>query len=339
MDIKDLIKAIDTEGVIDKEQMDVLVKNAEDSILAKCAEAKEAGKKEGKEEALKEAETLVKEAEKAGYEKGVKTALEEAEEVVKEAEKAGYEAGVKTALEEAEALADKYDQELQEAFKEFCEAQDEFVDKDMAVKVKETEDAVTDKVVESLDQYLTTYVKEVIPESVVIDYDRIQKLEKTFQVLKESLLVTDEDVQKKMKQLDESVSKELDKTRTALQAEVQKRIVVEHKLNEQDARILLNEKTKDLPAYEKKMLTKKFSGSSVKEINESFDDTLNKIKGDLITETEKTKVTETVVTEAEVKASKVKKEEVVTEAVKDTVDPRMAQYANLASRHSNFTAR
>jgi len=339
MDIKELIKAVDTEGVLDKDVVETLVKNAEESILAKVAAAKEEGKKEGKEEALKEAECQLKDAEKSGYEKGVKATLTETETIVKEAEKSGYEAGVKVALEEAEALANEYDEQIKEAVKQLAEACDKYADVNVSAKIKETEDSVTDKVVESLDKYLTTYVKEVIPESVVIDYDRIKRLEKTFEVIKESLLVTDPLVEAKIKQLDESTNAELNKVRNAFKAEVQKRIIVENKLNDQSAAILLNEKLSDMPAYEKKILKAKFSGKSVKEINESFDDALAKIKGELVSESEKTKVTETVVTEAEEKDTAIpKKEEVVTESSTRQIS-QMEKYAKLAGKHSNFTAR
>jgi len=342
MDIKDLIKAIDSDGILDKTVVAELVTKAEQSICDKVAAAKEEGKAEGKKEAANEADAKIQEAEKCGYKKGVEVTLTETESIVKEAEKSGFDAGVKVALEEAEALANKYDEEIKEAIKELAEAYDAHVEHSTACKIKETEDAMTEKVVESLDNYLNTYIKEVIPESVVIDYDRIQKLEKTFSVLKESLMITDPMVEAKVQELNETVNKELAKTQAALKTEVQNRIIVENKMNEQEARILLTEKLSDLPAYEKKQLKAKFSGSSVKEINESFDDVLAKIKETLIAEDQKTKVTETIVTEAEMKKETTpvaKTPEVVTESVKPTKSPTMAKYAELAGRHSNFTAK
>ena len=342
MDIKDLIKSIDTDGILDKDTVAALVTKAEQSICDKVAAAKEEGKAEGKKEAANEAESKILEAEKTGYKKGVEVTLTETESVVKEAEKSGFDAGVKVALEEAEALANKYDEEIKEAIRELAEAYDEHVEHNTACKIKETEDNLKEKVVESLDNYLNTYIKEVIPESVVIDYDRIQKLEKTFTVLKESLLIADPVVEAKVKELNESVNKDLAKAQAALKAEVQNRIIVENKMNEQEARILLTEKLSDLPAYEKKQLKAKFTGSTVKEINESFDDVLAKIKETLVAEDQKSKVTETIVTEAEMKketAEAKKPIEVVTESAKPTVNPAMAKYAELAGKHSNFTAK
>ena len=206
----------------------------------------------------------------------------------------------------------------------------------MACKIKETEDETTEKVVESLDKYINTYISEVIPESVVIDYDRIQQLEKTFSVLKESLLVTDIDVQKKMKQLDESTSAELEKTRKLLKEEVQKRIILENSVNSQESKNLLTEKLMDLPAYERKILKKKFSNSSAKEINESFDDALENIRKDLISECENSSVNETVVTET-IDSSKANDK--TSEVRAPVVDPMMAKYAELARRNSNYVTR
>jgi hypothetical protein len=341
MDIKELIKSIDTEGILDAETVDTLVKTAEESIAAKCALAKEEGKKEAKDEAVKEATAQIQEAEKTAYKKGVEATLTETEVIVKEAEKSGYEAGVKVALQEAEALANQYDEQVKEAVKELAETYDKYVDINTATKIKETEDAVTDKVVESLDNYLKTYINEVIPESIVVDYDRIQRLEKTFQVLKESLLITDPIVEAKVKELNESVTKDLAKAQEALKKEVQNRIIVENKMNEQEARLLLTEKLSDLPAYEKKILKNKFSSSTVKEINESFEDALTKIKDELILENEKSKVTETIVTEAEEKVATVpaKTDTVVTESKVQPINSQMAKYAELAGKHSNFTSK
>lgn len=337
MDIKDLIKSIDTDGILDKATVEALVEKAEKSICDKVAAAKEEGKAEGKKEAANEAEVKIQEAEKCGYKKGVEATLAETEEIVKEAEKSGYEAGVKVALEEAESLATKYDEEVKEAVKELAEAYDQYVELNTAAKIKETEDDVTDKIVESLDSYLNTYIGEVIPESVVIDYDRIQRLEKTFQVLKESLLITDEVVENKVKELNESTGVELKKAQDALKKEVQSRIIIESKMNEQEARILLNEKLSDLPAYEKKILKNKFAGCTVRQINESFEDELAKIKENLIVEGEKSKITESVVTEAETKDVVVESTE--KPAAKPTKSGLMQKYAELANRHSNFTAK
>ena len=340
MDIKALIKSLDTEGILESTVVETFVKKTEDAISAKVNEAKVLAADEAKKIALKEAEAQIQEAEKCGYKKGVEATLSETEEIVKEAEKSGYEAGVKVALEEAEALANQYDEQVKEAVKELAECYDKYVDLHTATKIKETEDAVTDKVVESLDNYLKTYINEVIPESIVVDYDRIQKLEKTFEVLKESLLVVDPVVEAKVKELNESTGKELKKTQDALKKEVQNRIIVETKMNDQEARILLTEKLSDLPAYEKKILKNKFSGCTLKEINESFDDALAKVQGELIAESEKSKVTETIVTEAEVKATEAVKTETVTETTATpTVNSLMAKYAELAGRHSNFTAK
>lgn len=340
MDIKDLIKAIDPEGILDKDQVAEVVKNAEESIADKVKNARDEGKAEGKKEAKDEAFKEIEEAKKCAYESAVSATLKETEELIKTAEKTGFEAGVTEALKQAESLAEEYDTQVQEAVKELAEAYDQYVDINTVKKIKETEEEVTDRVVESLDKYLVTYVKEVIPESVVIDYDRIQKLEKTFQVLKESLIITDADVQAKIKQLDESSAIELTKSREALKAEVQKRIVAESKMCDQEATILLNEKIVDLPIYEKNILKKKFSGKSVKEINESFDTELGRIHDELISETEKSKVVETVINESEIKEKLPKKEEVVTESKNTpTANIQMARYAELAGRHSNFTAR
>jgi hypothetical protein len=144
-----------------------------------------------------------------------------------------------------------------------------------------------------------------------------------------------------MKQLDESTVAELSKTQNMLKSEVQKRIIVESKIAEQEAKILLTEKTADLPAYEKNILKKKFTGCTVKEINESFEVVLAKVKDELINETTTSKVNETIVTEGEEKelSKKTGKTEVVTESKEPPkVNTRMAQYAELAGRKSNYSA-
>lgn len=327
MDIKELIKSIDTEGVLDAETLDTLTANAEETIAKKVADAKE----EGKKEAFEEATQKITEAEKTGYERGIKNALNESETLIKEAEKAGYEAGVTKAITETEALVEEYDNQVKASLKGLAEAYDKYVDIITGETVKETEETVKESIVESLDNYLNAYVKEVIPESVVIDYDRMQRLEKTFSMFKDSLLVEDSQIQAKMKQLDESTNVELAKAKSALQKEVQKRIIVENQMNEQEARIILTEKTADVPEFERVLLMKKFKGCSADVINESFDREYEKIRGNLINESKKQeqKVVEVVSVKESTEASKTDEQKL--EKVVESVDI-MDHYARLVKK-------
>jgi hypothetical protein len=136
------------------------------------------------------------------------------------------------------------------------------------------------KVVEGIDKYLTTVVEDHLPEQPVVDYAKLDKLEKTFETMRESLLITNDDVQSKVDSILEDVQEELSQKSDLLNDAIKRNIEYKAKLDKIDAENTLSEKVSDLPDYERKKLEKVFSESTSDEINEAFESELEKIQNE-----------------------------------------------------------
>ena len=131
----------------------------------------------------------------------------------------------------------------------------------MSVKLTEAK-----KISKDVNDYLDLYIESVLPKKTIIDYDRMQKLEKLHESLKDLLVVNDDAVEQKKKQLDESLKSEKSKCQTEvakiqvkLNESMKKTAELKRKIEQFKALELLESKTKDLPTYEARKLKKIFA--------------------------------------------------------------------------------
>lgn len=150
----------------------------------------------------------------------------------------------------------------------------------MSVKLTEAR-----KISKDVNDYLDLYIESVLPKKTIIDYDRMQKLEKLHESLKDLLVVNDDAVEQKKKQLDESLKSEKSKCQTEvakiqvkLNESMKKTAELKRKIEQFKALELLESKTKDLPTYEARKLKKIFAESTTDEIEDKFDKTLQEVK-------------------------------------------------------------
>ena len=135
-----------------------------------------------------------------------------------------------------------------------------------------------EKVVEGIDKYLSTVVEDHLPEQPVVDYAKLDKLEKTFESMRDTLLITNDDVQTKVDSILEDVQEELSQKSDLLNDAIKRNIEYKTKLDKIDAENTLSEKVSDLPEFERTKLEKVFSESTSEEINEAFEKELEKIQ-------------------------------------------------------------
>ena len=135
-----------------------------------------------------------------------------------------------------------------------------------------------EKVVEGIDKYLSTVVEDHLPEQPVVDYAKLDKLEKTFESMRDTLLITNDDVQTKVDNILEDVQEELSQKSDLLNDAIKRNIEYKTKLDKIDAENTLSEKVSDLPEFERTKLEKVFSESTSEEINEAFEKELEKIQ-------------------------------------------------------------
>lgn len=124
----------------------------------------------------------------------------------------------------------------------------------------------------------------MLPKKEIIDYDRMRKLEKIQESLKDVLLVNDDAVEAKKQELAESFKTEKSKCETEvakltvkLNESMAKSQELTKKLNQYKALELLESKTKDLPSYEARQVKKLLAEATVPEIEANFNKVLSKV--------------------------------------------------------------
>ena len=141
------------------------------------------------------------------------------------------------------------------------------------------------KISQKVDQYLDLYVEKVLPKKTVVDYDRMRRLEKLHESLKEALVVDEDAVSAKIKQLEESYKvkqskceTEVAKARAKLDESMKTAQALKSKLEQYKAVALLESKTKDLPSFEARRVKRQLKEATVDEIEKKFDKTLKAVR-------------------------------------------------------------
>lgn len=273
-----ILESIDPDNILTAEVREQLSESAEALINQKLDEKTLALETELKAKFEAEQGAACEAAEKSGYDKAKTELDEETDSKISEAEKNGFEAGVKEAISKAEVAASEYDESLKTAVLKLGEILETYVNLLVDSSVKTTKETVENRVVEAVDSWMTSQINEMYPSDLIINYERMVKLETIFESLKDILVIEDSNVQKAVSKVQESANDELKKAKLVLEQESQRRIVAERKAEEATAKALLCEKLEDLPVYERDILKKRFESCGTKEINESFDAEHAKIK-------------------------------------------------------------
>lgn len=159
------------------------------------------------------------------------------------------------------------------------------------------------KIAEKVDGYLDMYVESVLPKKTIVDYDRMQKLEKIHESLKDMLVVNEDAVEAKQKALKESFAKdkgkletEIAKLQVKLNESMEKTMKLNKKIDQFKALELLESKTKDLPSYEARQIKKRLAKASTTEIEAKFERILESVKDEMakVDEEEETTIEEEV---------------------------------------------
>ena len=178
--------------------------------------------------------------------------------------------------------------QYKKAFKSILEHQAEHAEIATKIQKKVTAIKESKKLARKLNNYLEMYVESVLPKKTIVDYDRMQKLEKLTENLKELLVVDDDSVQQKKKELQESFDakrKELEtqlaKTQVKLNESMDKVLKLNKKIDSIKAIELLESKTKDLPSYESEQIKKRFANATTTEIEKNFKKVLESVKNEM----------------------------------------------------------
>ena len=91
-------------------------------------------------------------------------------------------------------VEEKMEKEFKEVFESIKSHQKEIFEKSSKIDLLKSQKLMT----EAIDQYLTGYIKEILPKKELVDYKRMAKLEQIHESLKGMLLVNDDAVEKKV---------------------------------------------------------------------------------------------------------------------------------------------
>lgn len=143
------------------------------------------------------------------------------------------------------------------------------------------------KIAAKVNDYLDLYVESVLPKKTIIDYDRMQKLERIHESLKDVLLVNEDSIAEKKAQLDESFKHEKSKCETEvakmqvkLNESMAKTQELKHKIDRFKALELLESKTKDLPTFEARAVKKRLAEATAPEIEKTFIKVLESVQAE-----------------------------------------------------------
>lgn len=144
------------------------------------------------------------------------------------------------------------------------------------------------KVSRKVDEYLDTYLDKVLPESEIVNYDRLNKLEKLVESMKETLVVSDDMIEAKSKELDskyETESKKLTSKIASLEKQLNeamsKELALKKEISVSKAKDFITRKTKDLPLFEAKQVQKRLAGATLDEAKANYSKILESVRDEM----------------------------------------------------------
>jgi hypothetical protein len=200
---------------------------------------------------------------------------------INEAREEGKATAKEISIKLAEAALEEYDVDVKEATEDLIKAIDEKTQKELPIKVSEAVEAEKETLVEKVDDYLKLYIKELIPESLVVDYDRMQRQMKAINTIKETLLVTDDIVHNKAQEISETITGELAEAKQKLNETIEKNMKLNKVIQIKMADEILESKLEDLPSLEASKLRKYFESATAEEIEDQFETVYESITASL----------------------------------------------------------
>ena len=191
-----------------------------------------------------------------------------------------------TAIRQTKKLVEKkMEKEYREVFESIMANMQKNSELASKIQDKITQINESKKIASHVDNFLDLYVESVLPKKTIVDYDRMAKLERVQEALRDTLILSESAVEDKIQQLEESykvkASKcetEVAKARADLNESMQKSRELKAKLDRFEAKALLESKTKDLPSYEARKVKKQLKEASAPEIEKKFGKTLESVR-------------------------------------------------------------
>lgn len=149
----------------------------------------------------------------------------------------------------------------------------------------------SEKIADAVDVFLDEHLDNILPKKSLVDYERMERLEKIHESLKDMLIVSESDIQEKVDNDRTIVVNENNNLKTELetlkkQINEQKNIEdsLRKQINESKIKDLIQEKIKDLPITEAEEMKKRLEGKTEEEINKDFIKELEDVQNNIDSE-------------------------------------------------------
>ena len=150
------------------------------------------------------------------------------------------------------------------------------LDEALAVEKKKTAKAV--------EKYLDEYLEKTIPKKQLVDYKRLQELETIVESMKDTLVLTNNDVTRRVSSIRRGYEDKLNQAKHEVEETTKALNEATEKINIDKARSYIARRVKDLPALEARMLQERLAGcKSISEVRENFSRVLNEVEDELAT--------------------------------------------------------
>lgn len=203
------------------------------------------------------------------------------------------------------------------------------MDEQYAQKLQEIADAYEakyeTKMVEKLSDYLDTYLEECAPTNVIVDNVRLQKLEETVTQLKKVLHISEISLNDEVREAIIEAKSALDEKDKIINSLMTEKINLNKKFKQNEAKTLLEQKTKDMSPAKAAYINRFFNNASVEDINERLDEASRAYEKDRKnSRKELQQITEAASNKAKIPSNT----EVINESKSDELDPVMDLYVN-----------
>lgn len=192
----------------------------------------------------------------------------------------------------------KMEREYKKVFEGIMDAMRENAELASKIQEKAIQLHESRKIASKVNDYLDLYVESVLPKKTIVDYEKMKKLERIHESLRDALVVSEDAIQDKMRQLEESYKVKQSKCETQvakaqakLNESMKKSMQLKREVESFKAQQLLESKVKDLPAYEARKVRKQLSEATAPEIEKKFDKTLESVRKGMKTEAKEEEVT------------------------------------------------
>lgn len=178
----------------------------------------------------------------------------------------------KTELETTKTLLEKMDTEHAEKMKTIVEK----LDNSYAKKLQEAINTLKDKndmnLARKISDYLDATLEESIPEKIVVDYHELRKLQKLFENLRTQLLVTDEFVQKEVREAVMEAKSMMESKDKQINELLVEKVTMKKMIGKNEAEALLESKVKNMPVKKVAYLNTFFKNADKAKIESKFNE-------------------------------------------------------------------